>query len=314
MNRYNEADLSKVNTYSLFARHSKVDLGGFAKPSKKNAKFSDFYKNLPGFLVADSFKSVVDAIVSAKKHKKAVILMMGAHVIKVGLSPLVIDLMKKGVITAVSLNGAGMIHDTEISLAGKTSEEVSDGIKDGSFGMARETAEFINSALKKGRKSGYGAGRSVGEAIYRSKAPYKNLSILATGYKEKVPVTVHIAIGTDIVHQQPSSDGAIIGEASYKDFKNLIYTVSGLNGGGVLINFGSSVIMPEVFLKALTTARNLYKKVKDFTTVNFDMISHYRPNVNIVKRPVSCGGRGIEIRGHHEIMMPLLYQAILEKL
>lgn len=314
MDIYKEADLSKVKTYSLSKRKSKVDLGGFARASEKNAKFSDFYNNLPDFLVARLFKEVVEAVVSAKKRGKMVILMMGAHVIKCGLSPIVIDLMRRGIVKAVAINGAGMIHDTEIALAGKTSEEVSEGINDGTFGMAKETAEFINLALKNGVKKGFGAGRSAGEAITASKLKNQNLSILASGVKFKVPVTVHIAIGTDIIHQHPSADGAVLGEASMRDFRNFINSVSKLNNGGVVINVGSAVIMPEVFLKALTTARNLEGSIKDFMTANFDMISHYRPNVNIVKRPVLAGGKGIEIRGHHEIMLPLFYQSVLEKL
>lgn len=314
MDKYKEVDLKKVKTYSLLKRKSKVALTGFAKVSKKNAKFCEFYNNLPDILVGKEFREVVDALVLAKKKDKMIILMMGAHVIKCGLSPLIIDLMKRDILKAVAINGAGMIHDTEIALCGRTSEEVSEGIKDGSFGMARETAEFINSALEKGLAKGYGAGRSLGDAIIRHGLAYKNLSILANAFNLEVPVTVHIAVGTDIVHQHPSTKGNVVGEATFKDFKNFIYSVSGLDNGGVVLNFGSAVIMPEVFLKALTTARNLNGSVKNFMTVNFDMISHYRPHVNIVSRPVSSGGRGIEIRGRHEIMFPLLYQAVLEKI
>ncbi|MFH1996411.1 MAG: hypothetical protein ABIJ27_05365 [Candidatus Omnitrophota bacterium] len=309
-----KVDLNKVRTISLRSRKSKVASSDFAKPAKKKyGSFSDFYRALPDMLAARSLKSVVKAIVTARKKKRSVIFMMGAHVIKVGLSPIIIDLMKRRVITAVALNGAGVIHDTEIAMVGQTSEDVGESIKDGSFGMVEETAHFINGAINAGLKKGQGIGTAVGEKIERTKLPYRRLSILRSGYALDIPVTSHVAIGTDIIHQHPTCNGEAIGEGSLLDFRNFIYSVSRLEGG-VAINFGSAVILPEVFLKAVTVARNLGNIVQRFTTANFDMISHYRPYQNVLSRPTSCGGSGYNIIGHHEIMIPLLYSAVVEQL
>ncbi|MDD5496081.1 MAG: hypothetical protein PHP46_03145, partial [Candidatus Omnitrophica bacterium] len=271
-----------------------------------------FYDSLPNILTSNNFKAIVEALVAAHKNDKMVIFMMGAHVIKCGISPLVIDLMKRGVVKAVALNGAGIIHDTEVAMIGRTSEDVGEGIVDGSFGMAKETAEFINDAINNGFKKGIGIGEAVGGAIVRKKMPHKALSILATGYELGLPVTAHVAIGTDIIHQHPSANGEAIGEGSLLDFRNFIYSVSKLEGG-VAINFGSAVVLPEVFLKAVTVARNLKSRLNKFTTANFDMISQYRPYQNVLSRPTSCGGKGYNIIGHHEIMMPLLYRAVIER-
>ena len=306
-------DLSKIKTIPLNVRKCKVSISDFAKMGKKGGSFKDFYDSLPQILVAQNLKALVDAVVAAHKKKKMVILMMGAHVIKCGLSPLVIDLMKRGVIKAVALNGAGIIHDTEIAMIGRTSEDVGEGIINGSFGMAKETASFINEAINRGFSKGLGIGEALGANIVKSKLPHRGLSILATGFELDVPVTVHVAIGTDIIHQHPSANGEAIGEGSLLDFRNFIYSVSKLEEG-VAINFGSAVILPEVFLKAVTVSRNLSFKLKTFTTANFDMISQYRPYQNILSRPTSMGGRGYNIIGHHEIMMPLLYRSIIEKL
>jgi hypothetical protein len=221
--------------------------------------------------------------------------------------------MRRGVIKAVALNGAGVIHDTEIAMIGRTSEDVGEGILDGSFGMAKETASFINQAINSGFTKGIGIGESVGANIVKSKLHHRNLSILANGYELDVPITAHVAIGTDIIHQHPSASGVAIGEGSLLDFRNFIYSVSKLEGG-VLINLGSAVILPEVFLKAITVARNLGNKVDTLTTANFDMINHYRPHQNILSRPTSKGGNGYNIIGHHEIMVPLLYRSIIEKI
>lgn len=305
-------DLTRIKTIPLDVRKCKVTIKDFAKPMKKSASFSAFYESLPNILTAQNFKALVDAVVAAHKKKRMVIFMMGAHVIKCGLAPLVIDLMKRGILKTVALNGAGIIHDTEIAMIGRTSEDVGEGIVDGSFGMARETAAFINEAINKGFRSGIGIGEAVGERISRDKLPHKDLSILANGYELGVPVTVHVAIGTDIIHQHPSANGGAIGEGSLLDFKNFIYSVSRLEEG-VAINFGSAVILPEVFLKAITVARNLGHKPSHFTTANFDMINQYRPRQNVLSRPTSSGGNAYNIIGHHEIMMPLLYRSIIEK-
>ncbi|MCM8790930.1 MAG: hypothetical protein NC938_04435 [Candidatus Omnitrophica bacterium] len=306
-------DLSKIKTIPLNVRKCKVSVDDFARTAKKGESFKSFYDSLPRILAAQNLKSLVDAIVTAHKHGKMVILMMGAHVIKCGLSPLVIDLMRRGVIKAVALNGAGIIHDTEIAMIGRTSEDVGEGILNGSFGMAKETASFINEAINSGFSKGLGIGEALGANIVKSKLPHRGLSILANGFELDVPVTAHVAIGTDIIHQHPSANGEAIGEGSLLDFRNFIYSVSKLEGG-VAINFGSAVILPEVFLKALTVARNLDFKVKVFTTANFDMISQYRPYQNILSRPTSMGGKGYNIIGHHEIMFPILYRSIIENI
>ena len=306
-------DLAKIKTIPLNARKCKVTIRDFAKCAKKGASFKSFYNSLPDILASQNLKALVDKIVTAHKAGRQVILMMGAHVIKCGLSPLVIDLMRRGVIKAVALNGAGIIHDTEIAMIGRTSEDVGEGILDGSFGMAKETASFINGAINAGFKKGMGIGESLGEAINKAKLPNRAMSILAMGYALDVPVTVHVAIGTDIIHQHPSANGMAIGEGSLLDFRNFIYNLSSLEDG-VAINFGSAVILPEVFLKAVTVARNLGYKLNRFTTANFDMISQYRPYQNILSRPTSSGGKGYNMIGHHEIMFPLLYHSIIEKI
>ena len=305
-------DLSKIRTIPLDTRSCKVSVKDFASLARKGASFKNFYDSLPNILAAQDFKAVVDSLVAAHKRKKMVILMMGAHVIKCGLSPIIIDLMKRGIVKHVALNGAGIIHDTEVAMIGRTSEDVSAGIVNGSFGMAGETAVFINGAINDGFRSGIGIGEAVGLRIRETKFPYKNLSILAMGQKLGVPVTVHVAIGTDIIHQHPSANGMAIGEGSLLDFKTFIYSVSKIEKGTV-INIGSAVILPEVFLKAVTVARNLGHKIYKFTTANFDMISQYRPHQNVVSRPTSSGGRGYNIVGHHELMIPLLYRSIIEK-
>jgi len=307
-------DFKNVKRYSLKKRRSKVRKDDFASVGRKGISFREFYKGLPDILAAKEIKGLSDDIVKAHKKKRAVIFMLGAHVIKCGLSPLIINLMKRGVVNAVALNGAGIIHDTELALVGKTSEDVGTGLKDGSFGMARETADFINEAINKCVPRGIGIGRGVGEMILKEKLPLRDISILAAAVKYNVPVTVHVAIGTDIIHQHPSCNGAAVGEGSLIDFRNLIYSVMKLNGGGVVVNFGSAIILPEVFLKALNIARNLGHRVKNFTTANFDMVLHYRPQMNVIKRPTADSGWGYNIIGHHEIMMPLLYQAVIERL
>ena len=306
-------DLTKIRTIPLNARKCKVSIKEFAKVTKKGSSFKSFYDSLPDVLASQNLRFLTDKIVEAYKKDKMVILMMGAHVIKCGLSPLVIDLMRRGVIKAVAFNGAGIIHDTEIAMIGRTSEDVGEGILDGSFGMAKETASFINGAINDGFTAGLGIGEAVGGAIVKARLPHRDLSILATGSELNIPVTAHVAIGTDIIHQHPSANGEAIGEGSLLDFRNFIYSISRLENG-VAINFGSAVVLPEVFLKAVTVARNLGNKLTVFTTANFDMISQYRPYQNILSRPTSKGGRGYNMIGHHEIMMPLLYHSVIEKI
>jgi hypothetical protein len=289
-------------------------MSDFAKPPSRGKDFAGFLGSLPNILKAKDLREVVDAVIKARKRKKAVILMAGAHVIKCGLNPVLIELMKKKIITCISLNGAGIIHDFEIALQGKTSEDVAENLKDGKFGMGKETAEFINCAINEGAANGLGMGESVARKIANSKLAHKKLSLLANACKFKVPVCVHAAIGTDIIHQHPSFDAASTGWASAQDFRRLTDEITRLNNGGVVLNCGSAVILPEVFLKALNLARNLGFTVKDFVTANFDMIHHYRPNQNVVCRPTASGGKGYYIIGHHEIMLPLLAQAVVDKI
>jgi len=291
-----------------------VKLGDFAKAPVRKGSFDKFYASLPNILRAKEIRTIVNAVVLARKKKKSVIFMAGAHVIKCGLNPVVIELIKKKVITCICLNGAGIIHDFEIALQGKTSEDVGENLKTGRFGMGRETAEFINNAVTEGVSEGLGLGYAVASKISTAKLRYKNLSLLYNAYKYKVPVCVYIAIGTDIIHQHPSFDAALTAEGSLRDFHLLVEQVRLLNNGGVVLNFGSAVILPEVFLKALNLARNLGFKVCDFITANFDMIYHYRPMQNVVSRPVETGGKGFYIIGHHEIMLPLFAQAIIGKI
>ncbi len=307
-------DIQKVKTYSIKNRRSKVKKEDFALVGEKRGSFVSFYNGLPDILAARDFKFVVERIIAARRKKKPVIFMLGAHVIKCGLSPLIIDLIKKGVITAIAANGAAVIHDVEIAMAGRTSEDVAESLKDGSFGMAKETADFINTTIAAASKNYCGLGEAIGRAINDKGLKYSQFSIFAACNKKGIRATAHIAIGADIVHQHPSCDGASLGRASLEDFHIFIGEVARLGNGGVVANVGSAVIMPEVFLKALNTARNLGFKAENFTTVNFDMFQHYRPNQNVVNRPTQYSGRGISITGHHEIMLPLLHQALMERL
>ena len=313
MKTFKPISIKGIKTYSLRTRKSKVSVSDFAKPFDKGGAFEDFLNSLPNILAAQNLKQIASTVVAAHKNNKVVAVGIGAHVIKVGLSPVIIDLMERGIINAVAMNGACIVHDFEIAYAGMTSEDVDAEIGKGEFGMANETGEVLNRAIKKGVKKGWGIGRSVGEFIKNSKYPYKDLSILAAGARLGIPVTVHVAIGTDIIHVHPQMDGKATGEGSQRDFKLFAGIVANLEGG-VYINIGSAVLLPEVFLKALTLVRNLGYKVRNFTTVNMDFIQHYRPLTNVVRRPTKEGGRGYTLTGHHEIMVPLLAGMIKEEL
>ncbi len=307
MSKYKKTDFSKVKTYSIKQRKSKVELRLLAKtfdPQKDN--FGDYINSLPKFLAVNDLIEFAKFIIKARKKNKPIIFMIGAHVIKVGLSPILIDLMKNNFISAIAMNSAGAIHDIELAFFGKTSEDVSAGITDGSFGMAKETGEFINSTLTKYEYSNVGYGEALAIEMKLQKAKNRNLSLIYSAYELDKPVTVHAAIGTDITHQHPNVSGSAIGKLSLIDFQILTEIVSRLGNGGVVANIGSNVILPEVFLKALTIARNLGYKVFNFTTANFDFIQHYRPRVNVVQRPTQDGGKGFMFTGHHEIMIPLL--------
>lgn len=308
MSKFKRADLTKIKTISIKKRKSKVTPADFARVfDGEKGSFAAFADSLPKILVAQDLRSLVDDIITSRKKNKPVILMMGAHVIKVGLSPVLIDLIKRNVITAVAMNSAAAIHDVETAMWGQTSEDVAVSILDGSFGMARETGELMNRTLSDAfRGSDMGYGEALGRKLFDLDAPNANVSLLVTCYSLNIPITVHAAIGTDIIHQQPTMDGAATGELSFRDFKTLAEICKGLVGGGVVLNVGSAVIMPEVFLKALTVARNLGSRAKGFTTAVFDMNVHYRPTVNVKLRPTQDGGRGLYFTGHHEIMVPLL--------
>ncbi|MDA8084806.1 MAG: hypothetical protein M0024_14210 [Nitrospiraceae bacterium] len=312
MTKYKPLSLKSAASYSLCGRRSKESVNTAAGIHKKGGSFLDFLETLPRSFAAKDFGSVVSAIVAARREGRPVVLGMGAHPVKVGLSPVLIDLMQKGVITALATNGACSIHDFEIALAGQTSEDVGPELCKGTFGMARETGRGLNKAIRAGVRKGHGIGKSVGEHIRKGKFPYKSVSIFAAAAGLDIPLTVHVAIGTDIIHMHPEADGAAIGEGSMTDFRLFAAVVSDLTRG-VYINLGSAVIMPEVFLKALNIARNLGSSVEDFTTVNMDFIQHYRPRENVLKRPTAGSGRNYALTGHHEIMLPLLAAAVLEE-
>jgi len=306
-------DLSLVRTYPLASRVSKVSVADFARPHTKGVGLTGFMSSLPKILAADQLRAVAASLVRGRERQRPLIWGMGAHVLKVGLAPLIIDLMERGFITAIALNGAGIVHDFETAIAGQTSEEVDAVLGSGAFGMARETGEEINSAITAGDRDGLGLGASVGRYIDRRRGTkFKRLSILAAAWRLQVPATIHVALGTDIVHMHPSCDPGAVGRGSHLDFRILAAEVARLGGGGVYLNIGSAVLLPEVFLKAVTLARNLGHSIKDFTTANFDFIQGYRPNTNVVNRPTKGVGRGYSLTGHHEIMVPLLAAMLVE--
>ncbi len=295
-------DFSKIKTISIKQRKNKVKLSDLIKP-----------ENSEVLVNSQEFDELIEKMINAYKNKSQIILMMGAHVIKVGMSLLIIDLMRKGVIKHIAMNGAGPIHDFELALIGETSEYVEQTIEDGTFGMIEETGSMLNEAIKEGAKNNYGMGYAIGKKINDLNLPNKEYSILYNAYKLNIPVTVHVAIGTDIIHQHPSCDGSAIGETSYKDFKIFTESVSKLEGG-VILNVGCAVVLPEVFLKVLTIARNLGYKVENITAANFDMIDHYRPRENVVQRPTSLGGKGFIIIEKHEKTIPTLHRKIVDSI
>jgi len=306
-------DFSKVRTYPVTKRFSKVQTSLLGKKIAKGVTLRSFVRGLPNILAAQNLKSIAAKIADCHRNRKTVLLGMGAHPIKVGLSPLIIDFMERGIIDALALNGAGIIHDFELAYMGETSEDVAASLKDGSFGMGEETGAFINAAIIEGTRLNLGVGAAVGNAIVNNHLPYRRLSILATASRLGIPVTCHIAIGTDIIHMHPKADGKALGDCSLRDFRTLTSVVATL-GGGVYLNFGSAVILPEVFLKAVSLARNLGNAVENLTTVNLDFLQHYRPLTNVVSRPTLQTGKGYQITGHMEIMVPLLFGAVLEEL
>lgn len=306
-------DFSGLHTYSVHGRHSKVSVNDFAAPVHPGMTVRQLLASLPAQLAGVDFPDLVSRIVIARRQQRPVILGMGAHVIKVGLNPILIDLMRRGIITAIALNGAGIIHDTEIAMVGRTSEEVADVLGAGAFGAAKETGEVLNGAINGGAAQGIGIGLAVGSALLANNFPHNDQSLLAMAAQLGIPVTVHVAMGTDIIHIHPSANGAAIGQTGHHDFRLFCRLVSELEGG-VYLNVGSAVLLPEVFLKALTVVRNLGHQVKRFTTANFDFIRHYRPATNVVHRPTLEGGKGFNFTGHHELMLPLLAAAIVDEI
>jgi hypothetical protein len=306
-------DLSKVRLSALSGRPSKVAMADFAKPLVPGATLSRFAEGLPDILAGADLKNAAQDIAEAVKGGRTVMLCLGGHPIKVGLGPLMVDLMERGILTSVSANGSVMVHDSEVALVGATSEDVAASLGSGDFGVTRETGEIINKAAGRAAASGSGLGRSLGELLTENRAPNLSASVLAVAYRLGVPFTIHVALGTDVYHIHPDCDGADLGRATMDDFHTFCRLVATLEGG-VLINLGSAVIMPEVFLKALTLARNLGHEVRNLTTVNMDFVKSYRPSVNVVERPVRDGGQGFDLVGHHEIMFPLLMGLVVDKL
>jgi hypothetical protein len=307
-------DLKKVKTYPIAERANKVNLASLGKPPRPGESIKDFLAGLPDFLAAKDLLTVARAIAAAHREKKAVIVAMGAHVIKVGLSPVVIDLMARGIVTHLALNGAGSIHDCELARFGVTSEDVSTGVKSGLFGMAKETGEFWNQAVNAAAAAGEGLGEGLGKALLAAEAPHLGISLLGNGAKLGLPVTVHVTIGADITHMHASADGAAIGQTSHRDFRLLAKSIATLGPGGVMLNIGSAQLLPMLLEKATTVARNLGHEVSGFIGVNMDMIQHYRALLWPVTRAKELGGVGYAFTGHHEIMLPLLAAAVVEEL
>ena len=300
----------KVRTYPLASRPSKVSPADFARPPRRGERVSGLIAGLPGLLSAKDLKELLELLHRARTREKTILWAMGAHVIKAGLSPVVIDLMKDGWISGLALNGAGIIHDFELAFAGRTSEDVAAQIQEGRFGMAEETGTMLNRAIREGAEAGLGLGESVGRMIARSRFPYKKLSLLGTAFRLGLPVTVHVAVGTDIIHMHPEASGEAIGACSLRDFYLFCGLVEGLDGGGVYLNVGSAVILPEVFLKAVSLLRNRGRRLDGFSTAVFDFIKHYRPAENVVRRPLGKKGKGFYFVGPHEILIPLLASAL----
>jgi len=309
----NSLDFSRLKTYSIKDRKSLVSKDDFTTVWTKGGGLSDFIASLPGILAGKDIRAVIQAISLAARNKRQVCFAMGGHVIKTGMNPVLIDLMEKKILTMISMNGSGIIHDLEVALTGRTSEDVAASLGNGSFGMARETSDLLNQAIETAETQSIGLGRAVGEMILAENLPHKHLSLTAMGAKLNVPVTVHVAIGTDIIHMHPDFNAGACGNASLRDFKRFATQISDLKNG-VFINAGSAVIMPEVFLKALTLVRNIGHGLDDFTTVNLDFIRHYRPMTNVVNRPTLGKGKGYAIVGHHELLIPLIAAGVIESL
>jgi hypothetical protein len=307
--------LGAVRTYPLSSRKSKVNVADFAKPPARNVSISKFMDSLPNFLAAEDLRHLLAAVQRARAGEKTILWGIGGHVIKVGLGPILIDLIERGFVSGIAMNGAALIHDFEIAIAGNTSEDVDAGIHAGQFGMARETGEQLNEIAKNAARSGTGYGEAAGQFLTSTaaKARHASSSVVAAAYRQRIPVTVHLAIGADIPHMHPAADGAALGAVTYQDFRLFCALVKSMHPGGVYMNWGSAVLLPEIFLKAVSVVRNLGVPLRPITTANFDFIQHYRPLQNVVKRPtLSVSNRrrieskGYAITGHHELLMPLV--------
>jgi hypothetical protein len=309
---YEEFDLSDVRTYPLDSRTSKAQIKDFARPVAAGATFTEWYDALPAILGAADLRRAVDAIVAARRRDAGVIWGVGAHVIKTGVSPVLIDLMRRGYVSALAMNGAGVIHDFEVALAGATSEDVDEALGPGRFGMAEETGRVLNEIVVNASREGLGFGQAAGQYLSRERVRFRDRSLLAVADELQVPVTVHVAMGTDVVHMHPQASGAAIGDVSLRDFRYFTSCVARLKGG-VYVNCGSAVVLPEVFLKAVALARNRGADLTGLTTVNIDFLRMYRPLTNVVTRPVAgLEGVGISLVGHHEILIPLMAAAVIE--
>ena len=310
---YEEFDLSGVRTYPLSSRNSKARAEDFARPVERGATFATWFDSLPAILGAKDVRLVVQAIVDARRRQAGVIWGIGAHVIKTGVSPVLIDLMRRGYVSALAMNGAGIIHDFEIALSGATSEDVDEALGPGRFGMADETGRVLNEIIGRAAAQAQGLGQAVGAYLSETNPSHADRSLVVAAHRLGVPVTVHVAMGTDIIHMHPDASGAAIGDTSLRDFRYFTSSVARLTGG-VYLNCGSAVVLPEVFLKAVALARNHGISLEGLTTVNIDFLRMYRPQTNVVSRPVAgTGGVGITLVGHHEILIPLIAAAILDK-
>jgi hypothetical protein len=316
VSRYSDQplDFAGLKTVPIDARGGKVRVEHFAPPYKKGSGIAGLFESMPKILAADSLRGVVDSLRKARKEQRAILLGLGGHVVKCGLGDILLDLMRRGWITGFVMNGAASIHDFEIAIAGQTSEDVEAVLPDGRFGAAEETGREMNVAIVDGARDGIGMGEALGRRLESlAKPEFASHSLLCGAYAAKTPVTVHVAVGTDTPHTHAHADGAAIGQATHHDFKLLCSLVRGLDRGGVYLNVGSAVVLPEVFLKAVSVVRNLGYPLAEFTTVNFDFLQHYRPKLNVVERPhAKSGGRGFAITGHHELMIPLLAAALIE--
>ena len=305
-------DLEQVNTYPLASRPSKVAASDFATAPAAGATLRDFLRTLPNILAVRSLREIAARVRRARELGKPIVWGIGGHVVKTGLAPIVIDLMARGYVSAVAANGSVLVHDAEIALVGSTSEDVDATLGAGAFGAAEETGRLLNEAARNGARDALGLGEAMGRELTRQSPPHADLSLLCATYGARVPFTAHVAVGTDIAHFHPTADGASLGQTSHIDFRLLSELVRRMDGGGVYLNIGSAVVLPEIFLKAVTLVRNLGHPLADFTTANFDFIQSYRPITNVVRRPNADGaGRGYSITGHHELMIPLLAAEIL---